>query len=643
MAEENLDHIDELQKKLFSRNEKLIPKKKPGTLHENPYQASRDWTVAKIVRPTADRVNKTLSASPSLFKKIFLGSVAFFVIALAFAFFVFRGGSNSVSADNIDIAILGNTFTGGGEDLQLQVAVTNRNPVALEYSDLVIEYPKGAEITTNAGDMVRVRQQLGTVEGGKSIMENIKVTLFGEEGSTKDIKATLEYRVKGSNAIFVKEKKYTVTISSAPLNLSIEGPTETNSNQEVALELTVRSNATKLVENVAIRASYPPGFQFTKAEPEAADGNNIWNLGDIAPGVEKKITITGIILGQDNEERSFRFEGGELDPDNSSEIAVVYSSLLHTLKIARPFVQTQLLINGTNEASSAVSSGNIVSGTVQWTNNSPARVENVSIKAKLSGNALNKASVISNDGFYNSLTNEITWDRNTTTKLLAIEPGESGTLTFTFKPLALFSQNRTLLENPEITIQLSMGGMQTISGSAPTQINNIETKTIKVNSDMQIAAQAMYHTGPFTNTGTLPPRADLPTTYTINWTVNNSANGISGAEAKTTLPLYVTWANAISPANENVFYNSTTREVTWRIGQVPRGAGYTGDSREASFQVKLIPSISQVGSSPALIGETRLTGTDTFTGKVLEAKKSPITTDLFNDPGFPSNGGTVIQ
>lgn len=642
MTDENPDHIEDLKKKLFSRNEKLVPKKKPGILHEKTYQASRDWAVQNVVRPTANTVTKTLSRPASLFKKIFLGSLAFLVLAVAFAFFVFEGGSNSVSADNIEISILGNTFTGGGEELALQVSIANGNPVALEYADLVIEYPKGAGDVVLASDMVRLRETLGTVAGGKSVTKNIKVTLFGEEGTKKDIKATLEYRVKGSNAIFTKEKKYAVTISSAPLALTVEAPTEIAANQEMTLALKVRSNATKPVTNVAIKASYPPGFQFKVADPEPADGNNVWLLGDIAPGMEKTIVVTGTIYGENEEERSIRFEAGELDPDDDSEIAVVYSSILHTTKIARSFVEARLSLNGSTQNTVSSLSGQSVSGTIEVTNNSAVRVENVEIRAKLAGSAFDKTRVTTQNGFYNSGTSEVNWTRNTNAGLAALEPGESQTLSFTLVPKPLFSTaTRTLIENPEVTVEVSLRGSQTVEGSATNQIDSAEKKTVRISSDLQMAAQGVYRAGPFANTGPIPPIAEQATTYTIVWTVNTSANSVSQAEARTTLPLYVAWTGSISPSTENIFYNSETREVVWRLGQVARGTGYTGSSREGAFQVKLVPSSSQAGTSPSLIGETRLTAVDNFTGAALSARKGQLTTDLASDPGFPTNGGVV--
>jgi hypothetical protein len=643
--EENIDRLEALNRKLFSKNPQSIKPKRPGVLHERLYDISRDWKAMeakKDIRPPMIVEIKTPQSS-SFFKKMFFYSLGFLVLAVGFAFFVFERGSNSVSADNIDISILGNTFTGGGEDLALEINVSNKNAVELQYSELDISYPKGASDSTSNNDFVHVRQTIGTLGAGKSKDQNLKVVLYGQQGAIKDITATLDYRIPGSNAIFTKVTKYSVTISSAPLNLSIDAPKSSSSNQDVTLTLKVMPNATKTIANVSVRGDYPPGFQFKSATPAPAVGSNIWNLGDLAPGIEKTIQIVGTLVGQDNEDRSFRFAAGELSATNQSALGVTYSSLLQTITIARPFIDARLSIGGTDQPEYYIASKSQTQVAIDWINNSSAEVDNVEISAKLGGNALDRASVSALTGFYNSSTNTIVWDRNSVSQFAAIQPGDGGTLSFSLASLGLQKGDQTFIDSPTITVEVDMKGTQTAEGSTPVSVNNAETKTIKVNSDLQIASQAFYRNGPFANTGALPPKAEQPTSYTIMWTVNNTSNPVSGTIAVASLPTYVQWLGKISPSTENVTYDAASHQVTWHIGQVQRGAGGSGGEKSVAFQIAVTPSISQIGTSIQLLGETLLTGTDLFTGVKLTSRKGELTSALFNDPGFPTNGGTVVQ
>ena len=180
----------------------------------------------------------------SLSVKIFIGAVVFFVIASAISFAVFFGGGNLVSTKNVDITMTGPVSVEAGKEFSFEILVENRNNTDLELADLLLEYPEGARITLALEkDSSRTRTALGTVRSGQISRSTVRTTLFGQEGDEKEIKATLEYRVVGSNAIFVAEKKYVVFISSSPISLSIEGTREIISGQEFELEIKLASNS----------------------------------------------------------------------------------------------------------------------------------------------------------------------------------------------------------------------------------------------------------------------------------------------------------------------------------------------------------------------------------------------------------------
>jgi len=92
-----------------------------------------------------------------------------------------------------------------------------------------------------------------------------------------------------------------------------------------------------------------------------------------------------------------------------------------------------------------------------------------------------------------------------------------------------------------------------------------------------------------------------------------------------------------------VTFNSQTREVTWKIGSVGRGAGLFGDTKEVSFQLGFTPSISQAGEVPEIIGVTILTGRDSFANANISSSRVSLNTRLSNDPGFSSGDERVVQ
>ena len=636
---ERLNRLEELKSKLFSKTYKMPDLTHGGFSRQQKKDIPDSWNT----KEEEVKIEEKFYMKTSLFKKFFIFSIIFFVIALGFAIYMFLGGGNTVSNENIDISILGNAFTAGGEELPLQIEIINKNNSPLELADLLVEYPKGSSVDLSQ-DAERLRSSLGTIPAGGVRNENVKVVLFGEQGSIKPLKISLEYRIQGSNAIFVKEKPYEVSISSAPINLSIEAPTEASPNQDVVLNVKSILNATKAASKILVKLDYPVGFQFVSAKPSPSFGDNVWSLGDLAPGAERDISVVGKMVDvYDGEEKTFHiFTGSQSDSDKSS-IGVVFNSLGHTVLIKKAFIEAKLYVNGIYQREYAVNTKTPIQGEIRWANNLETRISDLEIRAKISGNAVDRRTISSQRGFYNSSLDTIIWDKNSMSEFEEINPDDSGSVGFSLSPASLVSGSGGMISDPSVTIEVSITGKQPLEGNAVKVLNNSESKIIRVTSDVGLAGKAIYYSGPFTNTGPIPPKADQETTYTIVWSLSNSANNISKAKLVSTLPPWVRFTNAFSPSSEDLTYNASTKEIVWNIGAIPKGVGITGSEREISFQVGLTPSLSQLGTSPVIINDAVLTGHDDFANVDIRVNKGSLNTRLSNDSLFPTGGDRVIE
>jgi len=636
------NRIESLKKNLYRRNFRVVERGIGAELSPEDASLSSDWANTKEEERSSED-NET-RMSRSIFKKLFIVSFAFFVIATIVASFLFFGGGNVVSSDNIDIEILGPVSIEGGEELSLQVVITNNNSIPLQFSDLVIEYPPGTHSPENQGsEMPRSRTSLGAIAPGETLNQIVRSVLFGEEGSEKEIRISFEYRVEGSNAIFVKEKMRTVTISSSPINLAVEMLNEVNSNQEIEIRVRVSSNSAATIEDVLLRLEYPFGFEATDASPRTTYSNNIWNLGDIAPEGETTVVIKGVMRGQDNEEKIFSAYVGKQNKDNEREIATVYSSSFDQLTIKKPFIGATLELNGVIADEYVVGSAQNIKAVLTWTNNLPTRITDAVIEVKITGEALNKLSVIANNGNYNSSVDTIVWDKTTLEELASLEPGASGRMIFNFSSKSLLSTDMASVRNPKISLSISARGRRASESAAAERVDGFVTRIIKINSDFQLTPKTVYYGGPFTNSGPIPPKAEVGTTYTIIWTVVNSSNSISGGEVRARIPAYVEWVGAVSPRNEPVSYNSNTREIIWNIGDVDAGKGVSSAAEEVAFQLLVRPSVSHIGRAPEILTDIVLKGSDDFTGKLLENTRLPLTTNLGSDPVGNAGDSQVVQ
>jgi hypothetical protein len=146
-------------------------------------------------------------------------------------------------------------------------------------------------------------------------------------------------------------------------------------------------------------------------------------------------------------------------------------------------------------------------------------------------------------------------------------------------------------------------------------------------------ARTIYYSGTIQNSGSMPPKVNTETTYTLEWQLTNSRNRVTGVKAVTILPTYVTWKNVVVPTAElvNISYNEVTRELIWNAGEIPAGTGTSLPPKTLSLKVGITPSLSQRGVIPDLTSEIKVTGLDAFTNKPVEITRRPLNTQLSSE------------
>ncbi|MEI6316330.1 MAG: hypothetical protein WCO65_01220 [bacterium] len=629
--------LEDEDSRLYSPNSVGHKEKRFDTLFPKKFSVNKDWDP---VQKGIDGTKKAIS-HPTFFKKFFIFSLIFALFAIGASVFTFLTGGNTVSNDNITLTIGGNSFTPGGDELPLQISIENKNPTDLELADLFVAYDKGGD-SSKSSQHVNDLNAIGTISAGKTAKKNVYVTLYGGEGTTQNIDFTLQYRIHGSNAIFVKKTSFPVTISSAPIALSLDIPKNVTPNQNISFVVHVQSNSKAIIPDALLHVDYPNGFNFISADPAPKALNNVWDLGSLNPGDKHDVTITGTVYGQDGEDRAFHVSIGSPSAGDTTAIGLTYNSLAQIVSLVKPFVSATLAINGSSADTVSVPSNSTVNVKVNWANNLTNLITDAKIVVTLSGNALDPVKVFSTKGFYDSIKKTITWDRTNDTDLASIQPSDTGSEDFSFDVPPLISP-KGVLTNPTVNMSVSIAGKQPDIGGVVSQVTDSETKKAVVSSDLGFSVGAFYKSGVFTNTGPIPPKANTPTTYTITWTITNSANTLSDAVASATLPTYVDWMSSYYPTNDGLSYDDTTRLVTWKMGQVVSGTGFSGNPRTVSFQVRLNPSTSQIGSVPKLILDTSVSAQDTFTGETLSATKPALNTRLQNDLNFPYDGEKVVN
>ena len=561
----------------------------------------------------------------------FVAATVFFFVALGIAGFFFYFGANAGSVDKITIDIQGPTTIAGGDTVPLSLTITNKNPSAIQNAVIEIDFPNG---TRDAKNVLRAyshyAENLGTIASGEVVTRSVEAVLFGGAGQSIVLPVSFSYDTPGSNAVFQKKSSYTLTISTTPLAVTIDTLTETVSNKPLTLTLTVRSNATIPLHNVVLAGSFPFGFSVQSSSVPL--NNSSFLLGTLAPGASKTITLVGTLVGQNKEQRVFRFTLGTADTSNNQSLAVTYMTQEATVIIAAPFIDTTLSLNGNTGTDVAITPGSYQNVTISYTNTLATSIKNATVSIAVSGSAVDYSSIRSTSGFYNSSNHTVVFSRDTDPSLATLAPGASGVGAFTFATLPAGGS----ASSPTVSFTLSVSGTRVGQTNVPEEVSSTVTKTIKVATIVALSASSLHSSGPLTTSGPIPPRVDQATTYTILWSAQNKGSAVAGGTVSAILPSYVSYT-ASTAGSGSFLYDSRSRTVTWNIGDLAQGA-----SAQGAFQVSLTPSISQKGSAPSLTGAVSFSGYDRFAGVSIAATADPATTETTGDPGYVS-AYSVVQ
>ena len=639
----NGNDLEKLKKRLYKKDEEFKERKfKPFAAPRT--SAAKTYWEESLSEADSEEGRLLLPEKPkmSFSKKIIIisASVLFLSGTIVSVYFLL-GGPAIVSSKNIDIKFEGPSGVKGGEANIWRVLIANKNETNIELADLIIEYPENSmPVPSSAGGVKNLyeRRPIGMIKAGETIEQTIKAYLFGEKDSEKKIKLTLEYRPEGSNAILAKTGERSVRLLQSPVELFVNLPREANAGEVFSFEVDIISNTAAIIKNMNLKIEYPSGFQYLESDIGPVSGDAIWRLGDLEPNKKRTVKIKGILEGQDQMELSFRVLAGPID--DKGEVAA-YGYGVKSIVLKKPFLKLGVKINGRTEET-IVSSGAVLKIDIDWQNTLPVKIYNAVVEVKIKGDAVNQRTISVAKGFYRSFDQSLVWNQTGIPELREIEPLGGGEAQFNFSLFDPLSNEIIKQGNPTAIIEIEIKAERT-GEEGRVEIKNRLTKEIKIATSLRLNRKGLYYSGPFKNTGFLPPKAGKETTYTVVWSLSNAANVVSDAAISAFLPSYVRWLGIISPEEADVSYNQTTGEIVWRPGDIPAGAGVIGPSPELYFQIVFLPSASQIGTQPIIISETVLSGKDTFTGAFLRDVKSAITTYLDADLKFEYNDAIVAQ
>lgn len=624
--QEHISSLERVRRRLYSTTD--VQAENVGALSQKPAYETKGWEKLK-----AERITKVYGEHLSAPVRFLITAFVLFALALIGTGLYLYFGGRSVSTKNVVVHAGGPSTIASGDTVPLLVALDNKNPAALRNVSITVVYPEGTKDPSDPSKpLPSVVENVGDIASGGHLEKTIRASVFGSEGARITLPITIRYTVDGSTSTFEVHSEYDFVVTSSPIALTVASISQISSGQPVSIKVSVKSNATADLNNVAVSAEYPFGFTLTNTDPKA--NGTFFYLGTLSPGEERTITISGVPSGESGDERVFKFSGGITSSDQASKLTTAYSNKEVSLQITKPFLATSLSIGGDTGESPVLVPGASTPGIVTWTNNLASAITNAQVSIRLSGEALDPASVTSGSGFYRSSDSTLVFNSGTNPSLGKLSTGASGQGNFTFatkKPEALQS-----MRSPTITMVVSISGQRVSESNVPETVSSTLTRTIRVGTNLNLTDRAVRTIGPLANTGPWPPVVNQETTYTVQFTLSSDFNSVGGARVSATLPNYVRYTGVTSPADGSLSYDEASRTVSWNAGDVD-----AGKTKTISFQVGLTPSVSQSGMSVTLLNAGTVTGTDRFTQKQIQGTVKAITTQTTQDPAYTDQKGKV--
>ena len=619
-----MSSLDELRKRLYKKEEQFSGRRQIG----------RRWFLSgKKTVPAQWQKDTTMAAASVRTRRLpfyiwIVIVVAVVVLALVSAAALYLSGyfdAGAISNRNIALEITAPREIGGGEEVEWQVVITNNNDVPLRTADVIVAYPDGTR-SLAAEALTRERRQLGVLNSGEERREAFRAFVFGPEDAEKLFRVSLEYRPEGSSAIFAKEAEALLRIASAPVGVTVLLPDEIKAGQEITLTVEYVSHAAVPLGNVVLELTYPFGFAYRSSNPQPTAGENRWQLGTLQPGLARSLQISGVLSGEEFEEKAFRATVGSPVAGEDEEL-FVYGSGIGATQLKKPFLDVAVRAGANTDA--VVFAGREVTVDIPWQNNLPVAARNVVIEATAEGDAVDRVSISPENGAMRGAT--IVWNAGTFPSLRQLDPGEQGRVRLHFRIRGDIPRTDKT-ENFTVKISARIFPAETPVGFDGTDVSGTGSATLRVGSQLQLARTGRFYGTAIANAGPLPPEVGKETSFTLTWSLTNAYNRLEGVSVRTVLPPYMRWRSVVVPAGEDMRFDAASGELVWNVGVLAAGVGFTRPARAVDFHIGFVPTANHIGSSHVLSEKTIARGTDTFVNVVLEDETPELRLSTLDDP-----------
>ncbi len=221
---------------------------------------------------------------------------------------------------------------------------------------------------------------------------------------------------------------------------------------------------------------------------------------------------------------------------------------------------------------------------------------------------------------------------------MKLAPEESGEINWQIRV-----EDAAIVNNPEVGkfsvesyIEAEAEQAGEISGTSRVTTETIVNSVI---SDLTLKPKIRYYNQDdlALGLGPIEPKVGEESCYNVKLELINNLHNITDIEVVVKLPKgKVSWSNKESHDTGDLFYNSGSNTVRWRISRLAK----TARTAEASFNISITPEKDDLGRVLILISEINLEAEDADTGSEISKEYKALTTS-FQDPILGQTVGVV--
>ncbi len=512
--------------------------------------------------------------------------------------------------------------------ISFTATVAPRTIVTGAPSTLVIEYRNGTKeplrnaklhlkfpdhfllqgVTANNKDISENNINLGDVAVGGTGDVHVKGVMFGDVGGEQTFQSSMTF-VHGikDDVAGTKNSSYTFSPEHSTLQLSLSLPDRAIVSQSMEGTITYKNTGSIDFPEIGIYPEWPNGFHFEKASTHLEDGTFV--LPKIRAGESGTMTFSGY-LGDAKDHAVFLFHPSfAFGSDHYQQ---------ETLTQSIPVLPAQIELSAAY--ANSLQPGTDATYTIHYKNVGTERLHNIEL-------------ILSSESPFVATKEKIVTSKEFPS-LELLKPGDEADVAIVI-PIQSSVSPSSLSNFQQLQIPIHVIARYALESNLTQRLatNSLDiTSNLTTPIHFESFARYVAPSGDQIGRGPLPPRVGQKTSYWIFWNVDGTTNAIDHVGIEGTLPDNVTFTGHQTSSESNgVSFDPDTRKIQWNVSSIPPTLDPASKLFSVAFEVVVIPTTTQIGTSPILVKEIHLTGTDAFTGEFVSATGSIITTKVPND------------